>query len=193
MAALPEGDMQRVLDAARAGDAAALHELVRQARPRVFRWALVRTGDPDEAEDVAQEVSMTIVRRLDRFGGGSFWAWLYRVTSNRAVDERRRSARSGGLPLTLVDEEGAGVADFRARDVMGAMADAEVVASLRRFMGALSERQRAVLDLVDLQGHSAVEAASMLGIDPATARVHLLRARRALRARLIGEEPSHEL
>jgi len=51
---------------------------------------------------------------------------------------------------------------------------------LRRFMRDLSPQQRAVLDLVELRGHTAVEAAEMLEISPATVRVHLHRAKAAL-------------
>jgi RNA polymerase sigma-70 factor, ECF subfamily len=58
---------------------------------------------------------------------------------------------------------------------------------VRRFLTRLPERQREVFDLVDLQDVPAVEAAAMLGVKPATARVHLFKARRALREHLTAQ------
>ena len=59
---------------------------------------------------------------------------------------------------------------------------------VRAFLAQLSERQRTVLDLVDLQGYRTGEVAEMLGMRPVTVRTHLMRARRALREELLGRE-----
>ena len=63
---------------------------------------------------------------------------------------------------------------------------AELVA---RFFNELAPRQREVLELVDLQGLEPSEAAEALGVSPSTARVHLHRARRALRAVVLNRHP----
>ncbi|MGH7481455.1 MAG: RNA polymerase sigma factor [Longimicrobiales bacterium] len=178
--------MDRLAHAARAGDEAALNELIRRARPRVFRWALVVTGDADEAEDVVQDVAVAIVRRLDSFRGGSFAGWLYRVTTNAARDAGRRKQRR---PIRLLDVAHPGFVSEPTvgPDALDALVRGELASTLRRFLNGLPERQRVLMDLVDVQGHTAVEAAAMLGIEASTARVHLLRARRELRARLLEE------
>jgi RNA polymerase sigma-70 factor (ECF subfamily) len=67
--------------------------------------------------------------------------------------------------------------------------DADLARFVRRVVRDLPDRQREVLDLVDLQGYAPTEAASLLGVSPATARVHLMRARRTLRAAIIGRDP----
>ena len=54
-----------------------------------------------------------------------------------------------------------------------------------RAFDALSERQREVVDLVDLQGYRAAEAAELMGIAPGTARATLFQARKALRTQLL--------
>jgi RNA polymerase sigma-70 factor (ECF subfamily) len=183
VAEIPDTDSDPVVRAARSGEPRALEELVRRARPRIVRWAFVKTGDRDEAEDVAQEVSLTLVRRLARFEGGSFWAWLYRVTSNAVVDAQRRGGRRA-----LRESEPRAVMPARGRDALDELIADDAARSLHRFMRTLSERQREIFDLVDMQGHTAAEAAEMLGIEASTARVHLLRARRELRTRLLEEE-----
>jgi RNA polymerase sigma factor (sigma-70 family) len=53
----------------------------------------------------------------------------------------------------------------------------------------LSDRQREVFDLVDLQGIAAVEVGAMLGMEPVTVRSHLFRARRAIRKRILESHP----
>lgn len=180
----PDIDVEEVARAAQAGDQAALDELVRRVRPRVFRWAFVQTRSADDAEDVVQDVALVLLRRLDRFRGGSFGAWLYRVTTNAARDARRSWLRRGTVGR---GEDVADPTEAPGQNALDVLVGRELGETLGRFMRELPARQREVVDLVDVQGHSAVEAAGMLDIEPATARVHLLRARRALRKRLIEE------
>ncbi len=65
----------------------------------------------------------------------------------------------------------------------------QLIEIVRSFFRELSERQREIFDLVDLQGYRPAEAAEMLGIDAATARTHLLRARRTIRGRIVDHYP----
>lgn len=184
MASPPDIDVERIARAAQAGEAGALDELIRSVRPRVFRWAVVQTRNPDDAEDVVQEVALVLMRRLDRYRGGSFSGWLYRVTTNAVKDARRRLQRRRGVRWSDADAE---LEAPVAQSALDALIGRELGATLGRFLNELPRRQREVLDLVDVQGHAGVDAAAMLEIDPATARVHLLRARRALRIRLLEE------
>jgi RNA polymerase sigma-70 factor (ECF subfamily) len=152
------------------------------ARALAFRWALVRTGDADQAEDVAQEVSIRLARRPPEMSGGAFRAWLYRATVNLVVDLRRSRWRT-----RPADDDELASMPAPTRDALDALVGAETRATLQRFVETLSARQRELIQLVDVDGYSAAEAAGLVGIDAATARVHLLRARRALRKRLLEE------
>jgi RNA polymerase sigma-70 factor (ECF subfamily) len=173
---------------ARRGDAEAFTELVRTCRPLIYRWAYVDTGEPDDAEDIAQEVLVRLYRRLHTFReGSSFTTWLYRITRNITMDRERTRARRrrlwsvGGAALPARAESGA--EDAVVRD--------DAAAILHGFMERLPRRQRQALDLVDLQGLTAVEAAALLGIDAGTVRAHLHRARRTLRSVIL--EHLHEM
>src|SRR3989441_6084028 len=74
-----------------AGDATARDALLRACHATVYRWALVHMGDPDDADDVAQEVLVRLATRLDRYAGRSrFTTWLYQVTRNTALGFGRR-------------------------------------------------------------------------------------------------------
>lgn len=174
---------------ARTGDEGAFAALAGAVRDQVRRWALVRTGDPDDAEDVAQDVVIRVHRGLARFEGRSrFTTWLYRLTANAAVEMSRGYGRRGRLHDAVTAEE-AGIAP-ELHDRIAEMENARAAALVRSFFGELQGRQREVFDLVDLQGYTPAEAAEMLEIEPPTARVHLMRARRAIRERIVAAHPT---
>lgn len=179
----PPADLVR---RAQAADPVAFHELARWCYPRVRRWALVRTGDADEAEDVTQDVVAGLQQRVRRFDGRSrFTTWLFRVTANEAGARARRTARRLRLLAGWSAEPRADEEERRLAAVHG-----ETVGALvRALLVGLPERQRQVFDLADLQGFESGEIAEMLEIDAATVRSHLMWARRALRGRILAEMP----
>ena len=67
--------------------------------------------------------------------------------------------------------------------------DSQWVELIRALFKLLPPRRRELLELVDTQGFKIVEAAEMMEIEPETARVHLLRARRTLRAKMLEIHP----
>jgi RNA polymerase sigma-70 factor (ECF subfamily) len=187
--ALNAGDISPdLVSRARNGDPGALRTLVTRAYPVVRRWALVRTGDPTEADDLTQDVLVQMIRRLDAWkGSGRFTTWLYTVTRNAAADRfrkrRRREAREDdvrALPETLGDpppSPDAGADRSHIRTVLAS------------FFEELPPRQREVFDLSELQGMSTGDIAALLGVEPVSVRAHLFKARRTLRARIMALHP----
>lgn len=175
---------------ARTGEQAGTDDLLREIRPLVYRWAWVRTADSDEAEDVTQTVLIRVHQRIHRFEGrSSFTSWLYRITANAATEQhRRRSALRRMMDrVRQLNRRTATTSDPIAR------IDNERTRTLvSRIVESLPSRQRVVFDLVDLQGYPPAEAAGMLDMNDTTVRVHLLRARRAIRSRLIAEASREE-
>jgi RNA polymerase sigma-70 factor (ECF subfamily) len=161
----------------------AFERLVRGHYDQIYRWALVQTGDPDEADDVTQEVLVTLHRKLRTFGGRSrFTSWLFQVTRNAALQHRRKLGRMLRIKqrATEVHAEEQEV-DDRVSELDGARL-ADVVGTLFR---DLPLRQREVFDLADLQGYSPTEIAGILRMNPVTVRANLCKARRALRSALL--------
>jgi len=157
--------------------------LLTRLRPMVCRWALIWTGSPDAAEDIAQSVLLRIDRSLSSLKPqGRTTTWAYQITRNVMIDLDRSRGREHELHDRVRMEEVAG-----AVVTTSGVASFEAVDLLKHLMQTLSAQQRAALDLVDLQGFSTQEAAEMLDIAPATVRVHLHRARQVLRARVEGE------
>jgi RNA polymerase sigma-70 factor (ECF subfamily) len=171
-----------------AGDERAFALLVGRMQPRVQRWVLSYAANPDEADDIAQESFVLALRSLRQYrGGGSFPVWLYRITLRAAgrirKKARHREALAAGpeaLPDRLVYETDPGARVDRER--LGAL--------VREFWQELPERQRAVVDLVDLQGYTPGAAAAILDINPATLRANLFKGRHSLRLRLLARYPS---
>jgi len=135
-------------------------------------------------------VLVQMIRRLDRYQGRSaFTTWLYAVTRNAARDHLRARARRGRLRERL-RASGAGTAGtMELRDPSAEARRAGLAAAALEAFKELPARQREAFDLAELQGLTAAEAGARLGIAASTVRVSLLRARRALRARLLALDP----
>ncbi len=180
---------------AQRGEPEAFDELIRQKYRLIHRWALVKTGDADDAEDVTQRVLIQLFKKLGTFRGrSSFNAWLYRITSNAAGELHRRKGARERAVAKWEEKRGDQSAPLSEAGldhrVLARIAGSEAVAVARTFFSELPERQREAFDLVELQGYTAAEAAEMLGMSTSTVRVHLLRARRTLRAKIIERHPA---
>ena len=168
--------MPSVLERARAGDVQAMEKLLAHTRPLVYRWALTRLADPDDADDVTQKVLVKIQSRISSFRGESKWTtWLYRATANECVDFGR-----GQRSRSRLREQFAHLALRRTSTFESDPND--VVAWVTGLLRDVPAMQRQAVDLVDLQGFSPADAAQMLDCNPNTFRVHLHRGRERLRA-----------
>jgi RNA polymerase sigma factor (sigma-70 family) len=156
----------------------------RQHIDAVQRFVARRVADPHLVADLTAEVFLAVIRsahtyRADR---GSVVGWLYGVAHNVVSAERRRRAREH-----RAHERVAGRRELTGEDV--ARIEDRIDAEARaRHLGAAMDRlnpgERAVLELVVLDGLTVTDAAHALHLQPVTARVRLHRAKRALRADL---------
>lgn len=180
--------LSALIRGAQAGDEAAFEGLVRCHYEQIYRWALARTGDRDEADDVTQEALVRLHRHIGSFDGKSaFSTWLYQVTRSAAADLHRKRVRRERLALRVKHESSATEVDLRGdEETTDERRAGELV---KVFLEKLSERQREVFDLVDLQGLSAVEVSEMLKMEPVTVRSHLFRARKAIRRKILESHP----
>jgi len=180
--------LSALIRGAKAGDEAAFEGLVRRHYDQIYRWALARTGDRDEAEDVTQETLVRLHRHLGGFDGRSaFNTWLYQVTRSAAADLHRKRTRRARLALKVKQESTAVAIDPREDEET---TDERRASDLvKAFLEKLSERQREIFDLVDLQGFSTVEVSAMLKMEPVTVRSHLFRARKAIRGKILESHP----
>jgi RNA polymerase sigma-70 factor, ECF subfamily len=158
--------------AAQKGSDSAFAALVRLHERRAYAVARAIVLSHEDAEDAVQDGFLHAYRALDRFRPDQpFGAWLNRIVANAALDlVRRRKVRDADeLPDTVA-------LPFR---------DPGESDELRRRLGdaltRLSDRQRAVIVLHDVEGYTHGEIGSMLGSPEGTARSDLHHARAALR------------
>ncbi|MCA9493198.1 MAG: sigma-70 family RNA polymerase sigma factor [Myxococcales bacterium] len=166
---------------AAAGDEQALGELLARAWPEIRRVALVRVGDPVMADDAVQDALVRLVRFADHFDPTRpFRPWLRQLVRNSCVDLFRRRGRRDDplveLPANDTDPGRTIDLDRGARRVEAAFA-------------SLSVRQREIWLRCEQDGASAAEVAEELGITASTVRVVLHQSRKALRLRLLAEDP----
>jgi len=184
---LSEAKLRELVERARGGDERAASALLAGVRERVLRWALVVVGDVDDAEDVTQNVAMSVHRHLRDYNAQArFTTWLYALVRNAAIDMKRKS---GGRTYVALDDDVAAKLSARSEDHVQRVSDQKTAQVVRSFFEELPSRQRQLIELVDQQGHTPAEAAQIIGVEPETARVHLMRARRTLRAKMLEHHP----
>jgi RNA polymerase sigma-70 factor, ECF subfamily len=201
LAILSEGEVvARVLG----GDRAAFSELVRRYHGPLLRLALAFVRDRALAEEIVQDTWLGVLDGLAGFEGrAALKTWIFRILANRAKTRGAREARS--VPFSaLGDGEGDAGADVGADparfDTRGMWQDPphawsartpeevlrrdEAVKVMESVVAGLSEGQRAVLTLRDLEEVGPEETCNLLGITMTNQRVLLHRARTKVREAL---------
>jgi len=173
-------DMELV-DNANRGDATALESLFSEHYEAVYRLAYKWCGIKEDAEDVAQEVFIKVVRKLHTFGKrSSFKTWLYRITMNTAKDLSRRRAKRNYHESSLDDDRHRTNPDPAGSD---GISGAQLIKEIQR----LPAKQRESVLLVCGEGMSHREAAEILGCREKTVSWRIFQARKRLRIALEHE------
>ena len=183
-------ELTDLIERCKAGDGLAFREVFRNHRADVARLVQRMTGraTPSDLEDLVQEVFLQVYRSIKDFRGQSrFSTWLYRVTVN-VVLMQRRAARSRPVLQEATDETfGADARDLPDDQV----ARARRVSAFYRLLDRLSDKKRAVFVLHELEGLSPGEVATVVSAPVLTVRTRLFYARRELLA-MLRDEPALE-
>jgi RNA polymerase sigma-70 factor (ECF subfamily) len=150
--------------------------LYRQHAATVARWAARLGGPSIDVDDVVQEVFLAARRRLRTLGGpAKVTTWLFRATQRVVLAARRKVRRRRWLSRMPPD---LAPAMPRPRPTpLEAVEREEVAAAVYALLDRLSERQRRVLILFEMEGMSTEEIATLTGARPVSVRVQLHRAR----------------
>ncbi len=184
-------DERRLAALAKAGDEDAFAELVRGRSDSVVAFLRRMLGDPEDARDVAQLTFLRVWENLPRYDPAfAFSTWLFRIAGNLAIDAiRARGTRARTLAESF-------------RVVRGGLLATEPEAPLRlsreeirRVFDAcakvLSEKQRLVFVLRELEEKESREVAEIVGCRESTVRNHLFQARRLLREEIRTRFPEY--
>ena len=180
---LSSQEEQVLIDAAKKGDQDAFAALVRRYERRVFALTARLCGNPQDAQEAAQEAFFSAWQGLSFFRGeSSFATWLYRLTANACTDLLRREQRhrsAAGPSLNDAEQNvdlpapEAGPAELAER--------AEVREAIERGLRALPEDYRSVLILREIHQLSYDEIAAALELDLGTVKSRISRGRKQLR------------
>jgi RNA polymerase sigma-70 factor (ECF subfamily) len=183
------------------GDAEAFAVLFRQYGVRISRQALHLLGSEAEAEEVVQEVFLTLFEKANTFrGDAALSTWLYRLTANAALSRLRRRQRRPEVAMDdympRFQEDGhhlvRPVVDW-SQDLEREMATAEMRQLLWQAIEALPALDKAVVILSDVEELSNQEIGEALGLSVPAVKARLHRARLCLRGQLaavLGHPPT---
>lgn len=185
-----------------AGDTGAFRILVERYQQRVHAVALGVLGNFQDAEDVTQDAFLKAYRNLASFRGqSSFYTWVYRITFNLAIDERRKRYRhvETSVGETAVLDV---VTEPRDRGGPPLLSESpkpdeeaergELREQIKRAIAGLSPEHRAVIMLREIEGLSYAEISNVVGCSKGTVMSRLHHARRRLKRALQGAGVSEE-
>jgi RNA polymerase sigma-70 factor (ECF subfamily) len=174
------------------GEVDALRRLFEKYQARNYSVAYGIVRNREDALEVSQEAFIKVYRSLKKFRGkSSFSTWLFRITTNQAIDFLRRSRKHRTVEEPDWDrtphppgEDHKSVE--HVQDPSEALAAKQLGVELERAMGKLSAKQRAVLVLREIEGFSYEEISRTLGCPKGTVMSRLHSARSKLRELMEG-------
>jgi RNA polymerase sigma-70 factor (ECF subfamily) len=188
---LHEASDKELLWAIRDDDEAALDVLIERKTEPLLKLAYRILNDTEEARDIVQVTFLRLWLNRDRFD--ERWApntWIYRIATNLAIDHlrSRRSRQRTAEPMRLHLEDSFGE---RARRQRAELHEGEVMAIFHELAAELTDKQRTVFLLREVEGMPSKEVAEIVGCRESTVRNHLFNARKVLRREMLERYPEY--
>ncbi len=189
----PEPPDRDLLARAAAGDSTAFGLVYQHYQHVVYRFGFAMTASRDAAEDITQEVFVTLFRDLGRYDArrASFTTYLYGIVRNLSRERLRRDRRFISLHAI-----GLGARESIDADPFEAIHGAEAAAAIREALRQLPPRHRELIVMCDLHGLSYADAAKVVNGSVAAVRSRLHRGRQLLRqhwSRIMSVAPSRAI
>ncbi len=184
------------------GDGAVVFDrLYRDHVDRIYRFAQRLCGQVEDAQDLVQDTFLNAYRGLEGFrGDAQVSTWLYRIAARACLRQRRKRKGEPARELSLDEFIPTSEGEFRLQvptDGLSpeeALENKELKRALHQAIQKLPNKYRVVLVLRDMEGLTAKEVGTIMGLNERAVKSRLHRARlfvrRELSARGIGE-PSH--
>ena len=161
------------------------NDLVLEHQAAIYNHACWMLGDPDEAEDITQEVFITAYHRFDTCRSASIRAWLLRIATTRCIDALRRRKRRPSLPLEIEDEEGEVIEstwwmkDQRISPEQQ-VEQSQSISAVQQQLQSMPLDIRAALIMIDVMEMNYEETAAALNIPIGTLKSRVSRGRTRL-------------
>jgi RNA polymerase sigma-70 factor (ECF subfamily) len=183
-------DDATLVERCRRGDGLAWEVLVRRFQGRIYGVAFHYLRNTEEARDMAQEIFIRIYRRLDSFRGEDrFLPWMLSLARNACIDRlRRQKARPPSTDLPV--DEGREIPDAGPSPEQASETEARK-RLLYRALAGMSETNREMILLKEIQGLKLQEIASLLALPLGTVKSRSNRARVELASKIRVIDPSY--
>jgi len=185
----------KLVTKAKMGDSGAFGKLVKRYQNKVLYLAFDLVGNYYDAQDVAQNAFYQAFKNLPFFKEQStFSTWLYRITTNAAIDfqrsKKRRQAMSLNQPLTenKEDRELIDTLKDKTKPFDKRLEDLDLKELIKKTTETLPPQQRAAFVLKYFHDKPTEDIAEILNCDPITVRGHILRATLKLKKQLKAEK-----
>ena len=177
-----QAEERALMKAIASGDAKAVERLFARTETRVFRFLMRMVRNEAIAEELLNEVFLTVWQNAHRYEGRSEpLTWMLSIAHNKAISAMRKRTEVSGL----TDEATSGlVSEDDTPDI--AVQKQDKAARIKACIAELSAEHRTVLDLVYYQEQSVAEAAEVLGIPEATVKTRMFYARKKLSELLLA-------
>ena len=182
---------RELLSALCRGEELALDEIIERKTNPLLQMVYRMLGDREEARDIVQVTFFRLWENRERFDERySPNTWIYRIATNLAIDHlrSRRSKQKSQEPVRLHVQERA---DSLARQDHMRIQEGEVRAIFHELATELTDKQRSVFLLREVEGLSSKEVAEIVGCRESTVRNHLFNARKILRQQLVDRYPEY--
>lgn len=173
----------------KAGSQVAFEELVERHESKMYSIALRYTKSSEDAEEVIQDVCITLYNKVQDFEGKSaFTSWLYRIVVNSSLMKLRKNRQEKATlmddltPISKQDYLQQNCEDFSRADVRSIQHETRAV--LETAINKLADEYRSVFIMRDVDGLSNEEVSSILDISVPAVKSRLHRARLMLRKKL---------
>jgi RNA polymerase sigma-70 factor (ECF subfamily) len=180
-------DEPAVIAAAQQGDISAYNQLVIAYQQLAYNVAYRVLGDTERAMDATQDAFLKGYRAIDTFRGGSFKAWILRITTNACYDLLRsaKRRRTSSIDDLVEDEEHSGILEDDQETPEQYVQRQDLNDVIQAALAMLPEDQRTVVILSDIQGMNYVEIAEATMVSLGTVKSRLSRARAKMRDYLL--------
>jgi RNA polymerase sigma-70 factor (ECF subfamily) len=175
--------LQRIKD----NDPEAARELVRELYPLVMRIVYSHLPRRMDAEDLAQIVFVKVFQKIEQYHGDApFPHWVSRIAVNTCLNEIRSEKARPELRWADLSEDQADALDrvLEQKEEQSVDEQSATRELARKLLETLQPRDRTILTLLDMEGHSVAETAEMTGSGVAVVKIRAFRARKKLRKEL---------
>ena len=173
-------DLSNIINRSRQGDHKAFAELIRMHQRYAHDLALRLLLVDNDAREVTQDAFVRVWQHLPRYDERvKFTTWLYTIITNLCLDVLRARRRKQKLFSPSTPEH---IPD--SHDIETLHDNAQLIARIRSLTSRLTEMQRLVFTLRDLQDLSVDEVREITGMSANTIKTHLCNARRSIRSLL---------